>query len=98
MKKAANWGGLRRSKIVFPFCETSAAAFFGSIVGPFWPARAARSVRLVDTIVIQAACASEIMATSTNLRLKIRDANSVYRIFTDPAFAGMELTFYRCSM
>jgi hypothetical protein len=51
-----------------------------------------------DTIDIQAACASEIMATSTNLRLKILDANSVSRIFTDPAFAGMELTFYRCSM
>ena len=51
-----------------------------------------------DTIVFQAACASEIMATSTNLRLKILDANSVSRIFTDPALAGMELTFYRCSM
>ena len=42
-----------------------------------------------DTIDLQAACASEIMATSTNLRLKILDANSVFRIFTDPAFAGM---------
>jgi hypothetical protein len=51
-----------------------------------------------DTIDFQAACASEIMATSTNLRLKILDANSVSRIFTDPAFAGMELTFYRCSL
>ncbi len=51
-----------------------------------------------DTIDFQAACASEIMATSTNLRLKILDANSVSRIFTDPALAGMELTFYRCSM
>jgi hypothetical protein len=51
-----------------------------------------------DTIDLQAACASEIMATSTNLRLKILDANSVSRIFTDPAFAGMELTFYRCSL
>ena len=51
-----------------------------------------------DTIDFQASCASEIMATSTNLRLKILDANSVYRIFTDPAFAGMELTFYRCSL
>jgi hypothetical protein len=51
-----------------------------------------------DTIYFQAACASEIMATSTNLRLKILDANSVSRIFTDPALAGMELTFYRCSM
>ena len=45
-----------------------------------------------------AACASEIMAKSTNLRLKILDANSVSRIFTDPTFAGMELTFYRCSL
>ena len=51
-----------------------------------------------DTIDFQAACASDIMATSTNLRLKILDANSVSRIFTDPAFAGMELTFYRCSL
>ena len=51
-----------------------------------------------DTIDFQAACASEIMATSTNLRLKILDANSVSRIFTDPTMAGMELTFYRCSM
>jgi len=51
-----------------------------------------------DTIDFQGACASEIMATSTNLRLKILNANSVSRIFTDPAFAGMELTFYRCSM
>ena len=51
-----------------------------------------------DTIDLQAACASEIMATSTNLRLKILDANSVYRVFTDPDLAGMELTFYRCSM
>ena len=51
-----------------------------------------------DTIDLQAACASEIMATSTNLRLKILDANSISRIFTDPAMAGMELTFYRCSM
>jgi hypothetical protein len=51
-----------------------------------------------DTIDFRAACASDIMATSTNLRLKILDANSVSRIFTDPAFAGMELTFHRCSM
>ena len=51
-----------------------------------------------DIIDFQAACTSEIMATSTNLRLKILDANSVSRIFTDPALAGMELTFYRCSM
>ena len=51
-----------------------------------------------DIIDFQAACASDIMATSTNLRLKILDANSVSRIFTDPAFAGMELIFYRCSL
>ena len=51
-----------------------------------------------DIIDFQAACASEIMATSTTLRLKVLDANSVSRIFTDPALAGMELTFYRCSM
>jgi hypothetical protein len=51
-----------------------------------------------DTIDFQAVCASEILATSTNLRLKILDANSVFRTFTDPAMAGMKLTFYRCSM
>ena len=51
-----------------------------------------------DIIDFQAACSSEIMASSMNLRLKILDANSVYRVFTDPDFAGMELTFYRCSM
>lgn len=51
-----------------------------------------------DTIDFQAACASEIMATSVNLRLKILDANSVSRIYTDPDLAGMELTFYRCSL
>jgi hypothetical protein len=51
-----------------------------------------------DTLDFQAACASEIMATSTNLRLKILDANTVSRIFTDPSLAGMELTFHRCSM
>ena len=51
-----------------------------------------------DTIDFHAVCASEIMATSVNLRLKILDANSVYRIFTDPDMAGMELTFYRCTL
>ena len=51
-----------------------------------------------DTIDFQAACASEIMATSTNLRLKILDANTVARIFTDPSLAGMELSFHRCPM
>ena len=51
-----------------------------------------------DTLDFQAACASEIMATSTNLRLKILDTNTVSRLFTDPSLAGMELTFHRCSM
>ena len=51
-----------------------------------------------DTLDFQAACATEIMATSTNLRLKILDANTVSRIFTDPSLAGMEFTFHRCSM
>jgi len=51
-----------------------------------------------DTIDFQAVCASEIMATSTNLRLKILDANTVHRVFTDPAMAGIELIFHRCSM
>ena len=51
-----------------------------------------------DIIEVRAACSSEIMATSVNLRLKILDANSVYRVFTDPDMAGMELTFYRCPM
>jgi len=51
-----------------------------------------------DTIDFQAACASEIMATGTNLRLKILDDNTVSRIFTDPTFSGMELTFNRCSL
>jgi hypothetical protein len=40
-----------------------------------------------DTIDFRAACSSEIMATSMNLRLKILNANSVYRIFTDPDMA-----------
>ena len=51
-----------------------------------------------DTIDFQAVCTSEIMATGTNLRLKILDANTVHRVFTDPTLAGMELTFHRCSM
>ena len=51
-----------------------------------------------DTIDFHAVCASEIMATSVNVRLKILDANSVYRIFTDPDMAGMEITFYRCNL
>ena len=51
-----------------------------------------------DTLDFQAACATEIMATSTNLRLKILDANTVSRVFADPSLAGMDLTFHRCSM
>src|SRR6187399_230460 len=51
-----------------------------------------------DTIDFQAACASEIMATSTNLRLKIIDANTVSRIFTDTSLEGIELSFHRCPM
>lgn len=51
-----------------------------------------------DTIDFEAACASEIMATSVNLRLKILDANSISRIFTDPTLAGMDLIFHRCPM
>ncbi|MFY9951795.1 MAG: hypothetical protein WAK54_00940, partial [Bradyrhizobium sp.] len=53
-----------------------------------------------DTIDFQAACASEIMATSTNLRLKILDANSVSRIFTDPALQEWSLPFIvaRCNL
>jgi hypothetical protein len=51
-----------------------------------------------DIIDFQAACASEIMATSVNLRLKILDAISVSRVFTDPELAGMDLIFYRCPM
>jgi hypothetical protein len=51
-----------------------------------------------DTIDFHDVCASEIMATSVNLRLKILNANSVYRIFTDLDMAGMELTFYRCTL
>jgi hypothetical protein len=51
-----------------------------------------------DLIDFQAACSSEIMATSVNVRLKILDTNSVSRVFTDPDFAGMDLTFHRCPM
>ena len=51
-----------------------------------------------NTIDFRAACASEIMATSVNLRLTILDPDSVSRIFPDPALAGLELTFHRCSM
>ena len=51
-----------------------------------------------DTIDFHAACASEIMASSVQLKIKILDNNSLSRIFQDPDFKGMELTFYRCTM
>jgi hypothetical protein len=51
-----------------------------------------------DTIDLHAACASEIMASSVQLKIKILNNNSVSRIFQDPDFEGMELTFYRCAM
>jgi hypothetical protein len=51
-----------------------------------------------DKIDFQAACASEIMATSVHLSIKILSDNSLSRVFTDPDMEGMELTFYRCSM
>ena len=51
-----------------------------------------------DTIDFHAACASEIMASSVQVTIKILDNNSLVRIFKDPAFAGMELTFYRCTL
>jgi hypothetical protein len=51
-----------------------------------------------DTIDLHAACASEIMASSIHLQIKILDDNSVSRIFQDPDMQGMQLTFYRCAM
>jgi hypothetical protein len=51
-----------------------------------------------DTIDFHAACASEIMASSIQLKIKILNNNSVSRIFQNPDFEGMELTFYRCAM
>jgi hypothetical protein len=51
-----------------------------------------------DIIDFQAACASEIMASSIHLQIKILDDNSVSRIFQDPDFNGMQMTFYRCTM
>ena len=50
-----------------------------------------------DTIDIQAACASDIMTSSMQLRLKFLDDNSVYRINPDPDMAGMQMTFHRCA-
>jgi hypothetical protein len=43
-------------------------------------------------------CASEITASSVQLTIKILDNNSLSRIFQDPDFKGMELTFYRCAL
>jgi hypothetical protein len=51
-----------------------------------------------DTIDIHAACASEIMASSIDLKIKVLNDNSVSRIFQDPDLAGMQMTFYRCAM
>jgi hypothetical protein len=51
-----------------------------------------------DTIDLHAACTSEIMASSVHLQIKILDDNSVSRIFQDPDFAGMQMTFHRCAM
>jgi hypothetical protein len=51
-----------------------------------------------DTIDLHAACASEIMASSIQLQLKILNDNSVSRIFQDPDFKGMQMTFYRCAL
>lgn len=51
-----------------------------------------------DTIDLHAACASEIMASSMQLQLKILSKDSLSRIFRDPDFKGMQLTFYRCTL
>jgi hypothetical protein len=51
-----------------------------------------------DTIDFHAACASEIMASSVQVTIKILDYISLVRIFQDPAFKGMDLTFYRCTL
>jgi hypothetical protein len=51
-----------------------------------------------DIIDLQAACASDIMATSMLLRIKILDDNSVSRIFPDPGMEDMQVTYYRCAM
>jgi hypothetical protein len=51
-----------------------------------------------DTIDLSAACATEIMAQGVQLKIKVLSDNSVRRIFDDPDFSGMEMTFYRCKM
>jgi hypothetical protein len=51
-----------------------------------------------DTIDFHAACASEITASSIQLKIKILDNNTLSRTFQDPDFKGMDLTFYRCAL
>ena len=51
-----------------------------------------------DIIDLHAACASEIMASSIHLRIKILDSNSVSRVFQDPDLEGMEMSFHRCAV
>jgi hypothetical protein len=46
-----------------------------------------------DTIDFQASCASEIMATSTNLRLEILDANTVSRLLPIQPWREWSLLF-----
>jgi hypothetical protein len=50
------------------------------------------------TVDVQAACASEFVASSVHLRIKILSDNSLSRIFPDPAMKGIELIFYRRTM
>jgi hypothetical protein len=54
--------------------------------------------RTGDTVDVRAACASEIIASSVHLHIKILDDNSLSRIFPDPDMEGIELTFHRCTM
>ena len=58
--------------------------------------RSKKEVR--DTIDLHAACSSELMAQSMQLQLKMLNNDSVSRIFRDPDFKGMHLTFYRCAL
>jgi hypothetical protein len=58
-----------------------------------------RSRKEVGNIVdLHAACASEIMTSNVDLQIKFLTDNSVTRIFKDPDFEGMQMTFYRCAM
>jgi len=54
--------------------------------------------RTGDTVDVQAACASEIVASSVHLHIKILNDNSLSRIFPGPDMEGIELIFYRCTM